>query len=115
MPEPPTTLEPITSHRGQEAIVAAVAVVARTIRTQHAIVGEVYDKGAQSGIAHGRVGCVAHHWNRRADEMVDVVWHLRYDDEYELTEVGWRIRGRVLTINAIETRPVRQLLPRAPA
>ena len=44
-----------------------------------------------------------------------MVWHLRYDDEYELTDAGWRISRRALTINAIETRPVRRLLPRDPA
>jgi hypothetical protein len=38
-----------------------------------------------------------------------VVWHLRYDDEYALTDSGWRISRRALTINAIETRPVRRL------
>ena len=32
-----------------------------------------------------------------------------YDDEYMRTRAGWRIHGRALTINAIETRPVRRL------
>ncbi|WP_272930264.1 hypothetical protein [Mycobacterium intracellulare] len=41
-----------------------------------------------------------------------MVWHLRYDDAYELTAAGWRIARRALTINALETRPVRRLLPR---
>src|ERR1700757_1632662 len=43
VPEPPAALEPIRSHRGQEAIAAAVAAVAAVTRTEHAIVGEVYD------------------------------------------------------------------------
>jgi len=38
-----------------------------------------------------------------------VVWHLRYDDDYQLTDAGWQIARRALTINAIETRPVRRL------
>lgn len=46
--------------------------------------------------------------------MIDVVWHLRYDDDYRLTDEGWRISRRALTINAIETRPMRRLLPRDP-
>ncbi len=114
VPEPPDVLRPIHSHRGPEEIAAAVAAVAQTVRTEHAIVGEVYDEGPRSGIALGRIACIAHHWNRRADEVVDVVWHLRYDDEYELTDGDWRISRRALTINAIETRPVRRLLPRDP-
>ena len=115
VPGPPAALEPIHSHRGREAIAAAVAAVAAVARTQHAIVGEVYDEVARPGTARGRIACIAHHWNQHGDELVDVVWHLRYDDEYELTDAGWRIRRRALTINAIETRPVRRLLPRDPS
>lgn len=112
VPEPPDALEPARSHRGREAIAAAVAAVAAVIRTEHAIVGEVYDEGERPGTARGRVACIAHHWSRREDEVIDVVWHLRYDDDYQLTDAGWRISRRALTINAIETRPTRRLLPR---
>jgi hypothetical protein len=115
LPDPPTSLQPIHSHRGQQAIAAAVAAVTRVVRTQHAIVGEVYDEGSRPASARGRIACVAHHWTQRASdaaEMVDVVWHLRYDDEYEAIEAGWRISRRALTINAIETLPVRRVLPR---
>ena len=89
-------------------------VVGQVTRTEHAIVGEVYDEGPRPGSARGRIACIAHHWNQRAEQLVDVVWHLRYDDEYELTDLGWRISRRALTINAIETRPLRRLLPRDP-
>jgi SnoaL-like domain len=85
------------------------------VRTEHAIVGEVYDEDPRPGIAHGRIACIAHHWSQDADQLTDVVWHLRYDDEYELTGLGWRISRRMLTINAIETRPVRRLQPPGPS
>lgn len=111
VPDPPAALEPTHAHRGQPAIAAAVAAVARVLRTEHAIVGEVYDEGARAGVGHGRIVCLAHHWNERSGEIVDVAWHLRYDDDYELTDAGWRINRRALTINAIETRPVRRLRP----
>jgi len=114
IPEPPATLEPIHPHRGRQAIAMAVAAVTQTTRTQHAIVGEVYDDDPLRGGARGRIACIAHHWNQRAEELTDVVWHLRYDDEYDLTDSGWRISRRALTINAIETRPARRLLPRHP-
>lgn len=112
VPDPPSELRPVRSHRGRAAITAAVLAVAEVTRTEHAIVGEVYDPGHDSGTARGRIACVAHHWSQRPEDVVDAVWHLRYDDEYELTEAGWRISSRALTINAIETRPVRRLLPR---
>jgi 3-phenylpropionate/cinnamic acid dioxygenase small subunit len=114
VPEPPAGLTPIHSHSGQQAVAAAVAAVAAVARTEHAIVGEVYDQGSRPGTARGRIACVAHHWTQRADEVLDAVWHLRYDDEYELTAAGWRIARRSLTVNAIETRPVRRLLPPDP-
>lgn len=108
VPEPPKVLDPVRVHTGRDAIAAAVAAVAAVARTEHAIVGEVYDEAARPGTARGRVVCIAHHWDRRGDELVDVVWHLRYDDEYDSAD-GWRISRRALTIDAIETRPVRRL------
>ncbi|MGD1241960.1 nuclear transport factor 2 family protein [Mycobacterium seoulense] len=114
VPEPPKALEPVHAHHGRAAIAAAVATVAAVARTEHAIVGEVYDRGAGPDAARGRIACIAHHWDQRGDELVDVVWHLRYDDEYELTD-RWRIGRRALTINAIETRSVRRVRPHDPA
>jgi SnoaL-like domain len=119
VPEPPAALRPVHSHRGQAAIAAALAAVAQTERTQHAIVGEVYGALSEEALpprtARGRIACIAHHFSERADELIDVVWHLRYDDEYACTDAGWRISRRALTILAIETRPVRRVLPRDPA
>jgi hypothetical protein len=115
LPDPPTTLEPVRRHRGRAAISAAIAAVATTIRTEHAIVGEVYDSGARPDHALGRIAGIAHHWIQHDDEIRDVVWHLRYDDEYQRTDAGWHICRRVLTINAIENRPVSRLRPGDPA
>lgn len=111
VPEPPATLEPLHRHRGHTAITAAVGAVGATARTEHAIVGEVYDVGPRPATALGRVTCIAHHWIARGEEITDVVWHLRYDDEYQRAETGWRINRRALTVNAIERRPVRRLRP----
>jgi len=114
VPDPPTVLDPIHRHRGHAAISAAITAVAATVRTEHAIIGEVYDAGPRDDSAHGRIACIAHHWSQRADQPRDVVWHLRYDDEYQLTAAGWRIDRRALTINAIETPAVRRLRPAGP-
>src|ERR1700754_1226136 len=69
VPEPPAALKPIHWHRGQAAIATAVAAVAAVTRTEHAIVGEVYDEGSRPGTARGRIACVAHHWTQRGDEV----------------------------------------------
>ncbi|MDP7726169.1 nuclear transport factor 2 family protein [Mycobacterium sp. TY814] len=113
--DPPSELTPVRTHRGRDAIAAAVAAVGRLLRTEHAIVGEVYDAGPAPDLARGRITGIAHHWSHRSGEsgteLVDVVWHLRYDDEYRLTVSGWRISRRALTVNALETRPVRRVRP----
>jgi SnoaL-like domain len=115
LPEPPAALDPVHRHCGHAAIRTAIAAVAATIRTEHAIVGEVFDAGLQPDSARGRIACVAHHWSQYEDRLTDVVWHLRCDDEYRRTDAGWRIAHRVLTINAIETRPVRRVRSEGPS
>jgi SnoaL-like domain len=109
LPDPPRSLEPVRRHQGRGGVRGAMAAVAAVTRTEHAIVGEVYAPGDDSDYALGRITCIAHHWSGTGDQINDLVWHLRYDDEYLRTRAGWRIHGRALTINAIETRPIRRL------
>jgi ketosteroid isomerase-like protein len=109
LPDPPATLEPVRQHRGRAAVRDAATTVAATIRTQHAVVGEVYDAGPRPGTACGRIACIAHHWIQHGEQLRDVTWHLRYDDEYQCVDTNWRIRSRVLTIDAIDNRQVRQV------
>ena len=113
LPDPPRSLEPVRRHHGRDGVRAALATLAAVTRTEHAIVGEVYAAADEPNYALGRITCIAHHWTVADDGgergVTDLVWHLRYDDEYLRTRAGWRIHGRALTINAIETRPVRRL------
>jgi hypothetical protein len=111
LPDPPRSLEPVIGHRGHSGINSALDTLAEVTRTEHAIIGEVYRGGPRRSDARGRIACIAHHWTDRNEQATDLVWHVRYDDEYLLTESGWRIRRRALTINAIETRPLRRLRP----
>jgi len=109
LPDPPRSLEPVRHHHGRDGVRAAMAALAPVSRTEHAIVGEVYAAGEDVHYALGRITCIAHHWTVNNGQITDLVWHLRYDDEYMRTPAGWRIHGRALTINAIETRPVHRL------
>jgi hypothetical protein len=109
LPDPPRSLEPVRRHHGHEGVRAALTAVAAVTRTEHAIVGEVYAAADDRNYALGRITCIAHHFSETDGKITDLVWHLRYDDEYMRTRAGWRIHGRALTINAIETRPVRRL------
>lgn len=111
LPSPPHQLAPARTEHGHRGVRAALAALAAVARTEHAIVGEVYAPAPEPGYALGRITCIAHHWSRGGamTDIDDVVWHLRYDDEYLRTPAGWRIHGRALTINAIETRQARRL------
>lgn len=109
LPDPPHVLEPVIVKQGRPGVAEAMAALRAVQRTEHAIVGEVYAEGPEPGYALGRITCVAHHWTATDDGATDVVWHLRYDDEYVRTPMGWRIHGRRLTINAIETRAIKRL------
>lgn len=105
LPNPPEQLLPVHSHHGHDEIRAALAAVTSVGRTHHDIASEVYTADA----AHGRIAGSAHHFSRRAEDITDVVWYLRYDDDYVRTGSGWRIERRALTIDAIETRAIRRL------
>lgn len=109
LPDPPRSLEPVRIHRGRGGVRAAMAALTGLARTEHAIVGEVYAPGVDRDYALGRITCVAHHFSVTDEGPTDLVWHLRYDDEYMRTPTGWRIHGRALTINAIETHPIRRI------
>ncbi len=111
LPDPPRSLDPVRHHQGRDGVRIAMAALSGLARTQHAIVGEVYAPGAEADYALGRITCVAHHFSVADEQATDLIWHLRYDDEYLRTRSGWRIHGRALTINAIATQPIRRLRP----
>ena len=111
LPDPPRTLEPAVVHRGRAEIEHAVGGVAQAERTMHAIVGEIFTAETYLDRARGRIACIAHHFTRRGEQLTDIAWHMRYDDEYVRTDAGWRFYSRTLTIDAIETRPVWRLRP----
>jgi hypothetical protein len=110
LPDPPESLEPTVFHRGHADIRNAVAAVAAVARTQHAIVGEVYTAQTPAE-ARGRIGCIAHHWSVRDEQVIDIAWHMRYADEYVRSAGEWLFRSRALSIDAIEKRPARRLRP----
>ncbi|AHH19649.1 SnoaL-like domain-containing protein [Nocardia nova SH22a] len=108
MPAPPDVLVPEIRHDGRAGVRAALAALDGVLRTQHAITGEVFTRtGADT--ATGSISGAAHHWIDKDDRITDVIWYLRYADSYARTEQGWRFAARALSIDAIETRPARQV------
>jgi hypothetical protein len=99
-PDPPDVLDPVVEHVGREAIVAATSGLPPTF---HEIVGQVLTIDGTRG--HGRIACVAHHV---VDERTDLVWHLRYADSYRQVDGTWLFVRRELSIDLIETRPLKR-------
>ncbi|MFT4082131.1 MAG: nuclear transport factor 2 family protein [Nocardioides sp.] len=116
LPEPPRELEPIHRHEGRQAIRQALSSVFDVRATIHELTGQVVDTDAAR--ASGRVSCVAHHYlddhdrPDRSETAIDLVWRVRYDDEYIHRGGRWLIAARALTVLAVELHPVRAVLPR---
>lgn len=108
LPDPPRRLEPCVRHRGHAGIGEAMSALAAVARTHHGIHGEIYTT-ADDGQATGEITGVAHHWVDDDGRLTDHVWYLRYRDTYRRDQHGWRIASRALTIDAIESRPARQV------
>ena len=100
VPDPPDVLDPVVTHAGREAVQAATTGLPRTF---HAIVGEVYTDGPDGML--GRIACVAHHV---VDPRTDLVWHVRYADTYAQVGGAWLIARRELSIDLVETRPLKR-------
>lgn len=96
VPDPPDVLDPVLEHAGRDAIQAATTV---GIRTFHEVVGTVFDGHC------GRIACVAHHLVK---PDLDLVWHVRYADTYAEVDGTWLIERRELSIDLIETRPLKR-------
>lgn len=111
LPDPPAHLEPCVRHRGHAGVRDAMSALATVTRTHHGIVGEIYTAGTGAEVATGEITGVAHHWVEHGGTLTDHVWYLRYRDTYHHAGPGWRIAQRALTIDAIESRPARQVRP----
>lgn len=107
LPNPPDDLNPCVRHHGHAGVRTAMSALAGVTRTQHGIVGEIYS--ASGGAVTGAITAVAHHWVDIDGKVTDHVWYLRYSDVYRRGERGWRIAVRSLSIDAIESRPARQV------
>lgn len=109
LPDPPGRLEPCVHHSGRAGVREAMAALSKVTRTHHGIAGEIYTSAVPGEIATGEITGVAHHWIGHDDKLTDHIWYLRYRDTYRRVHQDWRIAVRELTIDAIESRPARQV------
>lgn len=110
VPDPPAHLTPVTEHHGHEGVRTALADLSGLLATVHEVTAHTMSPAGPDTL-RGRVAGVAHHYLEHRGELVDVLWRVRYDDEYRRVGDRWLIARRALTVRALETHPVRAVLP----
>jgi SnoaL-like domain len=104
---------PTICRSGREQLERIPSGLARYHATRHAIRGTSYVIGDDT--ASGEVTGVAHHLlgdpGTGQSGGVDVIWHLRYVDDYVRSDDGWLLGRRVLHVRGIEERRITHLGP----
>lgn len=113
VPSAPEHLTPTREIAGAAAIAAELAQLDAFVVTSHGIIGHHLTENDGS-VARGVTRCEAHHVSRRRDgELRDMVWNLRYSDEYRRGDSGWQFARRELTIDIVDVRTVRDATARS--
>ena len=85
-------------------VVRSLDVLEHFASTFHHVGGCVFDEAAD-GEVHGRVHCVAHHYERTGNGPVDLVMMIAYHDRYRRGADAWRIAERRVAIQWTELHP----------
>ena len=104
--------EPSIRRAGRSQLERIPSGLAGYHATRHALRGATYE--VAGGTATGEVLGVAHHLlagDDGGDGGTDVIWLLRYVDDYVNGDGGWRIGRRTLHLRGIEERAVTHLGP----
>lgn len=109
VPEPPDRLDPVRTVAGRAAIQQELAGLKFFAVTFHSVCGQSVRLALEADRAEGRVNCVAHHISQSAEGARGLTRYLRYDDSYQRTESGWLLARRALTIEVIDSRPVKRV------
>lgn len=112
VPDPAVGGTPEIRRAGRAQLERIPSGLARYHATRHGVRTATYRSG--DGTATGEVTGVAHHLSAGDGSDgggIDVIWYVRYVDEYEATGSGWRIRRRALHLRGLEHRAVPHLGP----
>jgi hypothetical protein len=105
---PSESQHPTGTRRGRDELADVIARVAHHDRTFHLIGNSRY--AIDGDHATGEVYCVAHHVDpvetpgAERTEARDHIMYIRYRDEYQRDDGGWRIRERRVLVDWTETR-----------
>jgi hypothetical protein len=123
VPDYPVDFRPVLTRSGQERLRLIPDVLRQYPCTFHQVTNHEFAIDGDS--AHGNVQCVAHHLTAihpsappdpivgsDADEAPatpegsDFIWYIRYRDDYQRVEGGWKFRRRSIHLQWVEERPV---------
>jgi hypothetical protein len=129
VPRYPDDLRPVITRSGSDQLRRVPDGLTRYQRTFHHLTNHRYQVAGD--LATGEVLCVAHHLSAesagpaasvgtRDDRRgaggpgTDMVWFIRYRDEYRRTDGGWRFVRRELHLQWVEHRPVDMVVASGP-
>jgi hypothetical protein len=114
VPNFPDDLRPVITRSGREALRRVPDGLRRYERTFHVLSNHRYT--TEGMLASGEVQCVAHHVTAATGDTTrggragtDLVWFIRYCDDYRRTDAGWRFVRRELHLQWVEEHPVARL------
>ena len=116
VPRYPDDLSLAVTRSGRDTLRLIPEFLRRYDRTFHLVSNPQYE--VEGDRARGQVSCIAHHIvpaeGSEAGGPVtptDLVWHIRYIDDYRHEEGVWRFTRRELHLQWVEVRPVAALGP----
>jgi hypothetical protein len=115
VPKFPVDLHPVITRSGHEELRQVPDRLAVYDRTFHEVSNTRY--AVDGDQASGQVQCVAHHLSPApgptgvGTTATDMVWYIRYRDDYRLTGAGWRFARRALHLQWVEEHVVAVLGP----
>ena len=105
VPKFPDDLRPVITRSGHEALRRIPEGLRTYDRTFHQMTNQRYV--VDGGRATGDVYCVAHHASSAGVGYgTDLVWFIRYRDEYRETAEGWRFVRRELNLQWVEEHAI---------
>ncbi len=111
VPDFPDDLRPVITRAGHDALRNVPQGLCRHAHTFHQVSN--HQLAVDGDRATGEVQCVAHHVSAiddgRAEELragTDVVWFIRYADEYRRTASEWKFERRALHLQWVEHHTV---------
>jgi len=96
--------EPLYEMVGHDAICSGMSGLERYDATFHFVGNQLLEFEGDTG--RGEIYCIAHHLYEQGGVRMNYTMHIRYQDRYQRTSDGWRIRERLLALDFGHHAPV---------